>query len=134
MARRALDLNPQLVQATSLLAGILHERGDAVAAETHLRQALAQSESPCSIHLALGHLLRLQNRLQEAIAHYQQALALDASLAEGWSGLAHCHFELHDTTRAIDAYRRQEALRPHEALVAEDGLYRRLVERQFAAG
>jgi len=23
---------------------------------------------------------------------------------------------------------------PHEALVAEDGLYRRLVERQFAAG
>lgn len=118
MARRALNLNPQLVQATSLLAGILHERGDAVAAETHLRQALAQSGSPCSIHLALGHLLRLQNRLQEAIAHYQQALALDASLAEGWSGLAHCHFELHDTTRAIDAYRRQEVLRPHEALVA----------------
>ena len=118
MARQALSFNPQLVQAISLLAAILHERGDAAAAESHLRQALAQGASPCSIHLALGHLLRLQNRLQEATVHYQQVLTLNASLAEAWSGMAHCHFELHDTTRAIDAYRRQEALRPNEALVA----------------
>ena len=118
MARHALSLNPALQQATKLLAGILHDRGDHAAAETLLRQFLEQGSDPASTHQALGHLLRLQHRLQEAIVHYQQALALDDSLVEAWSGIAHCYFELHDTTRAIDAYRRQEALRPNEALVA----------------
>ena len=118
MARHALSLNPDLLAATTLLAGILHDRGDAAAAVTLLRQSLQQGAAPASTHLALGHLLRLQNRLQEAIVHYQQALALDDSLAEGWSGIAHCHFELHDTTRAIDAYRRQELLCPNEAQLA----------------
>jgi protein O-GlcNAc transferase len=118
MARHALSLNPALQQATKLLAGILHDRGDHAAAETLLRQSLEQGSDPASTHQALGHLLRLQHRLQEAIVHYQEALALDDSLVEAWSGIAHCYFELHDTTRAIDAYRRQEALRPSEALVA----------------
>jgi len=118
MARQALSLNPELQQATKLLAGILHDRGDHAAAETLLRQSLQQGSAPASTHQSLGHLLRLQHRLQEAIVHYQQALALDDSLVEAWSGIAHCFFELHDTTRAIEAYRRQEALRPNEALVA----------------
>jgi predicted O-linked N-acetylglucosamine transferase (SPINDLY family) len=118
MARQAVSLNPALQQATSLLAGILHDRGDIGAAESLLRQSLQQGAAPSSTHLALGHLLRLQNRLQEAIVHYQQALALDGSLAQGWSGIAHCHFELHDTTRAIEAYRRHEVLSPNEALAA----------------
>jgi predicted O-linked N-acetylglucosamine transferase (SPINDLY family) len=118
MARHSLLLNPQLVQATTLLAGVLHDRGDGPGAEALLHQALEHGAAPVTIHLALGHVLRLQNRLQESIEHYRRALALDGTLAEGWSGIAHCHFELHDTTRAIEAYRRQEVLRPQEALVA----------------
>jgi len=118
MARQSLRLNPGLVAATTLLAGILHDRGDGSGAETLLHQALEQGGAPANLHLALGHLLRLQNRLQEAVLHYREALARDGSLAEGWSGIGHCHFELHDTARAIEAYRRQEALRPQEALAA----------------
>ncbi len=118
MARQALSLNPQLVQATSLLAGILYDRGEVAAAESVLHQALTQTATPCSFHLALGNLLRLQNRLQEAIVHYRQAVALDGSLAQAWSGLGQCCFELHDTTQSIEAYRRHEALEPQEAEVA----------------
>jgi predicted O-linked N-acetylglucosamine transferase (SPINDLY family) len=118
MARHALSLNPALLAATTLLAGILDDRGDAAAAETLLHQSLQLGAAPATTHLALGHRLRVQKRLQEAIVHYQQALDLDGSLAEGWSGIAHCHFELHDTIRAIEAYRRQEVLCPNEAQVA----------------
>jgi len=118
MARLALSSNPQLVQATALLAGILHDRGDVAAAEAFLRQTLEQSANPCPFHLALGNLLRLQNRLQEATVHYRQAVNLDSNLAEAWSGLGQCHFELHDTTQSIEAYRRHEALAPENAEVA----------------
>jgi protein O-GlcNAc transferase len=118
MAREALRLNPRLEQSTTLLAGILHDRGDAAGAETLLRQCLVPGQESAGHLLALGHLLRLQGRLREAINPYRRALALDDRLVEAWSGVAHCHFELQDTTQAIDAYRRQEALRPQEALVA----------------
>ena len=118
MARRAISLNSTLLQATLLLAGILHDQGDGAGAESLLRQTLAQADNPCAFHLALGNLLRLQNRLQEAIVHYQQAVELDHRLAEAWSGLGQCHFELHDTTRSIEAYRRHEALAPEDAEVA----------------
>jgi len=118
MARHTLSLNPALLQATSLLAGILHDRGDVAGAETLLRQTIEQTPNPSSFHLALGNLLRLQNRLKEAIVHYQQAVDLDGSLVEAWSGLGQCHFELHDTTQSIEAYRRNEALAPLNAEVA----------------
>lgn len=118
MARHTLSLNPALLQATSLLAGILHDRGDVAAAETLLRQTIEQTPNPSSFHLALGNLLRLQNRLKEAIVHYRQAVDLDRSLVEAWSGLGQCHFELHDTTQSIEAYRRNEALAPQDAEVA----------------
>lgn len=118
MARHALSLNPALLQATSLLAGILHDRGDVAGAETLLRQTIEQTPNPSSFHLALGNLLRLQNRLKEAIVHYRQAVDLDGSLVEAWSGLGQCHFELHDTTQSIEAYRRNEALAPQNAEVA----------------
>ena len=118
MARHALSLNPQLVQATSLLAGILYDRGDVAAAEALLRQGIEQSAASCSFHLALGNLLRLQNRLQEATVQYRQAVNLDSNLVEAWSGLGQCHFELHDTTQSIEAYRRHEALAPGNAEAA----------------
>jgi predicted O-linked N-acetylglucosamine transferase (SPINDLY family) len=118
MARHTLSLNPELLQATSLLAGILHDRGDVAGAETLLRQTIEQTPNPSSFHLALGNLLRLQNRLKEAIVHYRQAVDLDSSLVEAWSGLGQCHFELHDTTQSIEAYRRNEALAPQNAEVA----------------
>jgi len=118
MARHALSLNPQLAQATTLLAGILYDRGQVAAAEALLRQGIEQTATPCPFHLTLGNLLRLQNRLQEASVQYRHAVNLDSNLAEAWSGLGQCHFELHDTTQSIEAYRRHEALAPANAEAA----------------
>lgn len=118
MARRAVQLNPSLPQPLAVLTSILKDRGNPAAAETVLREALAHDPNSTKLLVYLADFLRGENRLQEAISPYQRAVELDGSLAQAWSGLGQCHFELHDTTRSIEAYRRHEALEPDQAEVA----------------
>ena len=99
----ALALDPQSVEAQSRLAAVLVIRVlsgmadsaavDLARAEALVDQALASSARLAHAHIVKGHVLRAQNRWEEAIPEYEAALALDqnsvyALTGLGWSKLA----------------------------------------------
>jgi adenylate cyclase len=86
---RALALDPQSVEAQSLLANALASRAldqmtdaaaaDVARAERLVEQALAASPRSPPAHMARGHVLRAQRRYEEAIIEYETVLASNRS-------------------------------------------------------
>jgi len=97
---RALALDPQSVEAKSRLAHSLENRvsngmtnsapSDLARAEMLIDQALAASPLYALAHFVKGHLLRAQQRWEEAIPEYEAALALDRNLVGALTNLAQC--------------------------------------------
>jgi TolB-like protein len=100
---RALALDPQSIEAQGRLAAILvtnvlvgmadSAAADLARAEGLVDQALAASLRYALAHFAKGHVLRAQNRWEEAIPEYAAALALNhnfvgASMNLGWCKLS----------------------------------------------
>ncbi len=111
--RRALDLDPAHPGAHLNLGRLLHEAGDATAAESHYRRALEADPSDPIAWFNLGVALEDRERAEAALAAYQRALSADAGLAD-----AH-----HNAARLCERLgRRAEALR-------HLGAYRRLLRR-----
>ena len=89
---RALALDPQSVEAQSLLADALVGRvldgmtdsaaADLARAEGLVGQALAASPRSRYAHFAKGQVLRAQDRYEEAIPEYETALALNRNYRE----------------------------------------------------
>jgi TolB-like protein/class 3 adenylate cyclase/Tfp pilus assembly protein PilF len=98
---RALALDPQSVEAQSLLAGSLVDRvldgmtdsfvADLARADGLVGQALAGSPRSAFVHLVKGSVLRAQQRWEEAIPEFETALALDHNMARALNGLAWCN-------------------------------------------
>lgn len=85
--RRALAGCPTFADAHINLGRLLHQQGDLAAAEQHYRAALAAS--PTSLAwFNLGVVLEDLTRVDESIAAYLQALALEPSLGEAHLNLA----------------------------------------------
>jgi len=97
---RALTLDPQSVEARSLLAGTLVSRvmngltnsgtEDLVRGEELVDQALATSPHNAFAHFVKGEVQRAQGRFEEALPEYQTALALNRNLVTALTGLAWC--------------------------------------------
>ena len=100
MFEHALALDPQSVEAQSLLAGALANRvldgvSDAEAvdiarAEGLVAQALAASPHYAPAHIAKGDVLRAQGRSQDAIPEYETVLAINPNAAGVLDVLADC--------------------------------------------
>jgi adenylate cyclase len=96
----ALTLDPQSVEAQSRLAGVLVTRvlgliTDSAAADLAravglVDQALAASPRSARAHFVKGHVLRAQNRWEEAVLEYEAALALDHNLVAALTSLGWC--------------------------------------------
>ena len=86
--RRALALDPTLVDACVNLGRILHEAGDAREAVRLYEQALAQSPDDPIVHFNLALALEDADAVDAALAHYQHALALDPDFADAHYNLA----------------------------------------------
>jgi tetratricopeptide (TPR) repeat protein len=86
--RRALELDPRLADAHLNLGRLLHERGEAAAAEDHYRQALAARPEDATAVFNLGVALQDLGRLPEAADAYEAALDLDRALADAHFNLA----------------------------------------------
>jgi TolB-like protein/Tfp pilus assembly protein PilF len=97
---QALALDPQSVDAQSRLAGILVTSAlagtadsavaDLARAEGLLDQALAASPRFAFAHIEKGHVLRAQQRWEEAVREYEAALALDHNSVYALTGLGWC--------------------------------------------
>lgn len=85
--RRALSGCPSYADAHINLGRLLHQQGDLGPAERHYRLALA-SEPAALPWFNLGVALEDQERSDEAIAAYREALALDDTLGEAHLNLA----------------------------------------------
>jgi TolB-like protein/Flp pilus assembly protein TadD len=100
MFEHALALDPRSVEAQSRLAVVLVDRvlngmtdvaaADLARAEELAGQALAASPRSAYTHFAKGHVLRAQNRWDEAAPEFEMALSLDRNLASALYGLAWC--------------------------------------------
>jgi adenylate cyclase len=100
LLEHALVLDPQSIEAQSLLAGSLVSRvmsgltdsaGEDIArAEGLVGQALAASPRHAYTHLVKARVLRAQNRWEQAVPEYETALALNRNLLGGLLGLAWC--------------------------------------------
>ena len=98
----ALVLDPQSVEAQSLLAGalagrVLDQMSDAVAADIARADelaghALAASPGRPLVHYAKGQVLRAQRRWEEALPEYETAFASDRNWLSALNGIAYCKF------------------------------------------
>lgn len=80
--RRAIEADPQHVDAHVNLGRLLHERGELSTAEDHYRRAVAVDPSHALAWFNLGVLLEDQERLEEAAAAYQSCIAHDPESAD----------------------------------------------------
>lgn len=95
--QRALAGRPDLADAHNNLGRLLHDRAsragiadrvDLAAAEAHYRLALCAAPGVALYWFNLGVVLEDAGRVGEAVAAYEQALALDGSLADAHFNLA----------------------------------------------
>jgi tetratricopeptide (TPR) repeat protein len=99
--RRALELDPGLADAHVDLGRLLHERGEAAAAEQHYRLALGTRPEDATAAFNLGVALQDLGRLGDAAAAYEAALAADRTFADAHYNLAGIHEQLGEREAAF---------------------------------
>jgi tetratricopeptide (TPR) repeat protein len=99
--RRALSLDPSHPDAHVNLGRLLHEAGDAAAAEPHYAAALAARPDDGIAAFNLGVALEDMGRLPEALLAYQKAVRIDPRNADGHFNAATLAEKLGRPTEAL---------------------------------
>lgn len=110
--------------APALAASILLALGARTWAQGHAyadldtlwRHTIASSPKAFMAHYNLGKMLAEKGRVDEAIAHYEEALRAKPDLVEGIVNLANAYADRHRTEEAIGMYRRALAIDPRWTL------------------
>jgi TolB-like protein/Tfp pilus assembly protein PilF len=113
-ARKALALDPNLVEAHVALAFVLEEQWHWTEAETEYRRALELNPNNAQAHAWFALWLVCQGRTDEAVASIQRARALDPVVIGGGS-VAWILFQSHRYEDAIRESRSALALKPDNA-------------------
>jgi adenylate cyclase len=121
---RALKRDPQSIDARIGLAMVLGGRladdwsgslqQDPARAERLLREALARDPQRPMAHFALGVVRQMQNRLNEARAEYQTAIALDRNHARAYFHLGETLMYLGRPKAAIPDFEKAMRLSPRD--------------------
>jgi tetratricopeptide (TPR) repeat protein len=124
--RRALEVNPNLpgvrrrveviafrgVEAEVTTAQKAHDAGDWQGAKAAYGRAIAASPSSGFLYRDLALVERKLGESAEALAHLEQALALDPNDAAAWVATGELRTERNELQPALDAYRRAASLDP----------------------
>ncbi len=108
--KRAIPLKPEDAHAYGNLADAQLKLGLVEEAEKTALDSFDFIEPDPHIFYLLGNIRRMQSRYPEAIAYYEQCLALSPESAAAYSGLAGAYFELEDFPAAEDNARKALAL------------------------
>lgn len=114
---RALDCDPNHVDAHVNLGRLLHERGRLKQAESHYRRAVELAPTHATAWFNLGVVLQDWKRLSDAVSAYERAIALDATLADAHYNLAELYELQGDKAAALRHLQRYRAL----AVEAKEG-------------
>ena len=109
--RQAVRVHPKHPDVYSKLGLALSRAGRLMEAQQAFEQSLALA-SDAETQTNLANVLLRQDETEAAIAHYTQALAQDAELAEAHYGLGMAHYARGEAAAALHALRRALALRP----------------------
>ncbi len=112
-ARKALVLDPDLVEAHVLLATVLQEQFHWAEAEAEYRRALELSPNDADAHAGLAFWLLSQGRTDEAVAWEQHARELDPLSISG-ANIAFILFQSHRFDQAIHELHSALAVDPDE--------------------
>jgi tetratricopeptide (TPR) repeat protein len=107
---RALELDPDLVDAYVNLGKLAHEAGELREALRLYRLALERSPEDPVIHFNLGLALEDVSGLEQAISHYERALSLDPDFADAHYNLAGLCEQLGRGADALRHYRAYKKL------------------------
>lgn len=99
--RRAIELDPQHVDAHVNLGRLLHEVGKLDEAEVHYRKALEAAPDDHVAWFNLGVLLQEQGKRKAALSAYQRALAEDPASIETHVQIAKLFEQLGQRTDAV---------------------------------
>ena len=116
-ARAATEKSPRNGLAWARLAELEFSSGDAKAADRALQKGLALSpRNPQAVALA-GYLLSAANRIPSAIERFDQAIALDGALANGWLGRGLCRIHRGQSAEGRADLLTAAALEPPRAIL-----------------
>jgi pentatricopeptide repeat protein len=113
-ARKALELDPDLVEAHVLLANVLQKQWRWADAEAEYRRALELSPNDADAHASFASWLLCQGRTDEAVAEVRRGRELDP-LAVSGNSIAWILFQSHRYDEAIQELRAVLAVRPNDA-------------------
>jgi len=108
--RRALELDPDHVEAHVNLGRLLQEGGDAAEAVAHYRLALGRAGAHATAWYNLGVALEDLRRRGDAIRAYERAIAADARLADAYFNLSRLYEEAGKRAAALRSLSRYRLL------------------------
>jgi len=121
---RALDADPNNVLALTVLAEKFYltvwlklsadPQADLKRANELASRALVVDANSSAAHLAKGQILKAEGRLDDAIAEYERALALDPNAASALAALGSTYFWLRQPEKAIEFMDKAIRLSPHD--------------------
>ncbi|MBL4618424.1 MAG: tetratricopeptide repeat protein [Robiginitomaculum sp.] len=104
--RLFLEMKPGNIDGTINLSGVLRDNAKFDDAVELLRTALFVNEQVPALWNALGTVMLEQNKAEQAITFYEEALRLDPDFSRGWHNMAYAAGLIGDRKRAISAGRK----------------------------
>ncbi|MEX2187185.1 MAG: tetratricopeptide repeat protein [Pirellulales bacterium] len=104
--RKALMLDPASGLAYFNLGHVLAAKGQHEESLVEFRHAVERSPHRGDVRAALADALHNLQRIDEAADQYEQAVALDDTLAAAWFGLGHIQVSAGKNDRAVESFRR----------------------------
>ena len=122
MFSKAIEIDPEyalawagLAQSSAWLATWVEDTRDRRAeADAASRKALKLAPERAETHAARGHVLTLEERYDEADAHFEQAAALDPGLFDAWYLHARARFAQGDLEEAARLFAKAAEVRPDD--------------------
>jgi TolB-like protein/Flp pilus assembly protein TadD/DNA-binding winged helix-turn-helix (wHTH) protein len=113
--RKALELDPSLIETEKALAGLYVSDGKFEQAVTAFRKLAAANPVDADVHIGLGEALAGLERGEEAEASFRRAVAVEPAFWSAHAALAHHLFQRGRIAEATEALRKVAELVPSSA-------------------